>query len=338
MKLTVYRREYPLVFPFRLSYNTYYSRTGILVKIQEGDFSGYGELSLVPYYHKDEAKLYGDLDFISSFLEEIKEDWTPEKLYKEIREEISPDPAVMSSVDCALYDLYGKKTGMPIWEMVTSRPNPSVESSLTITSEDWQEKLDWNWPVLKLKMGFAGDMELLKEVRENYDGPLRVDVNAGWTVEQLIQNIDGLVEAEVEMIEQPLKPGEDDQLKKIDIPLNIFADESVQGIDSFDEMSEFYDGINIKLQKCGGITPALQMIRKAQALNLKLMAGCMTESSIGIGAIAHLASFFDFLDLDGEYLIENDFGNKKFVEKGEIVLSTAPGIGCEFNLHENLVD
>src|SRR5690625_1919603 len=103
-------------------------------------------------------------------------------------------------------------------------------------------------------------------------------------------------------------------------------------------MSEFYDGINIKLQKCGGITPALQMIRKAQALNLKLMAGCMTESSIEIGAIAHLASFFDFLDLEGEYLIENDFGYMKFVEEGEIVVSTAPGIGCELDLHENLVD
>src|SRR5690625_5941295 len=111
-------------------------------------------------------------------------------------------------------------------------------------------------------MGFAGDMELLKEVRENYDGPLRVDVNAGWTVEQLIQNIDGLVEAEVEMIEQPLKPGEDDQLKKIDIPLNIFADESVQGIDSFDEMSERSEEHTSELQSRGHLVCRLLLEKK----------------------------------------------------------------------------
>lgn len=338
MKITVYRREYPLVFPFRLSYNTYYSRTGILVKIQENDFFGYGELSLVPYYHKDESSLEKDLSEISSFLKEVKEEWSPESLYERIKENISPDPAVLSAVDCALYDLFGKKKGLPIWKMVGSQPKSAVESSLTITSEDWEEKLSWDWSVLKLKMGFPGDMELLKEVRDNYDGPLRIDVNAGWTLNQLIENMDELIKAKVEMIEQPLKPGEDDQLKNKEFPLNIFADESVQGIESLDMMAEFYDGINIKLQKCGGITPALQMIRRAQELNLKLMAGCMTESSIGIGAMSHLASFFDFLDLDGEYLIENDFGNKKFVDKGEIVLSTAPGIGHEFNLHKNLVD
>lgn len=332
MKTTVYRREYPLVFPFRLSYSTYYSRTGILVKVQEEDFNGYGELSIVPYYHKDEAKLKEDLDKISSFLEEIKGDWHPEDLYEKILNDFSPDLAVLSAVDCALYDLYGKKNGVPIWEVVKSQPNPSVESSLTITSEDWIEKLNWDWPVLKLKMGFSGDMELLKEVRNNYDGPLRVDVNAGWTLDQLMKNIDKLVEAKVEMIEQPLKPGEDDLLKKLSIPLNIFADESVQDIDSLDKMAEFYDGINIKLQKCGGITPALRMIRKAQELDLKLMAGCMTESSVGIGAMAHLASFFDFLDLDGEYLIDNDFGNEKFIDKGKIVLTPVSGIGCDFNL------
>lgn len=332
MKINVFRKDYPLLFPFKLSYGTYYSRTGILLSVQEGDFTGYGELSLVPYYHKDESRIQDDIDKVAEFLKEEKDEWTPSDLYEKIFTAVHPDPVVQSAIDCALYDLYGKKIGYPIWQVVEGKSSTDVESSLTITIDDWKEKLEWGWSILKLKMGFPGDMELLEEVRRNYDGPLRIDANAGWSIEDLNRNMDGLLRAEVEMVEQPLSPGEDHKLKEQNYPVIFVADESVQNLESLEKIAEYYDGINIKLQKCGGITSALRMIRRAQELDLKLMAGCMTESSVGIGAMAHLSSFFDYLDLDGEYLIKYDFGRTKYVKKGKILLSENPGIGQNFQL------
>lgn len=332
MKVDVFRKEYPLLFPFRLSYGTYYSRTGILLSIREGDFTGYGELSLVPYYHKDESRLLQDIEQISAFLKDQEDGWTPEDLYDSVLSAFRPDLAVLSAFDCALYDLYGKKIQSPVWELAGGRISTKVESSLTITIDDWKEKLEWGWSVLKLKMGFPGDMELLEEVRRYYEGPLRIDANAGWDLEDLDRNMEGLVEAGIEMVEQPLKPGEDHRLKGRNYPLQIFADESLQDLESLDRIAKYYDGINIKLQKCGGITSALRMIERAGDLNMKLMAGCMTESSVGIGAMVHLSSFFDYLDLDGEYLIKYDFGETKYVRKGHILLTDDAGIGQNFDL------
>lgn len=332
MEIEVFRKEYPLIFPFRLSYGTYYSRKGILLSIREGDFTGYGELSLVPYYHKDESKLLRDIEQISAFLKDQEEEWTPEGLYDSILSALRPDLAVLSAFDSALYDLYGKKNHLPIWELAGGRISTKVESSLTITVDDWKEKLDWGWSVLKLKMGFPGDMELLEKIRRYYEGPLRIDANAGWDLEDLDRNMDGLVKAGIEMVEQPLKPGDDHRLKDRNYPLQIFADESLQDLESLDRIAQYYDGINIKLQKCGGITSALRMIRRARELDLKLMAGCMTESSVGIGAMVHLSSFFDYLDLDGEYLIKYDFDETKYIQKGHILLTDAPGIGQNFEL------
>src|SRR5699024_9992397 len=236
MKINVFRKDYPLLFPFKLSYGTYYSRTGILLSVQEGDFTGYGELSLVPYYHKDESRIQDDIDKVAEILKEEKDEWTPSDLYEKIFTAVHPDPVVQSAIDCALYDLYGKKIGYPIWQVVEGKSSTDVESSLTITIDDWKEKLEWGWSILKLKMGFPGDMELLEEVRRNYDGPLRIDANAGWSIEDLNRNMDGLLRAEVEMVEQPLSPGEDHKLKEQNYPVIFVADESVQNLESLEKI------------------------------------------------------------------------------------------------------
>lgn len=332
MKLDFVRKNYPLAFPFKLSYGTYYEREAVLVTIREENHTGYGELSMVPYYGKDFRVILSDLRKSKDFLSDIQSEWTPEDLYLTMANSLRPDPIVLSAIDCALYDLYGKKTGQPVWALTGGRQKVEAVSSLTLTGDDWAQKLDYHWPELKLKMGFEGDMELLEKVREHYSGPLRIDANSGWSVEELEKRVARLEELGVALIEQPVSSSDYGQLAGKQYPIPLAADESLQELEDLERLAGIYQVVNIKLQKSGGITPSLKMIQKARQLGFRLMAGCMTESSVGIGAMAHLASHFDYLDLDGEYLIKNEIGEDKFVKKGKVLLSRKSGLGMEFDL------
>jgi len=313
-----------------LSYGTYYHRSGVIVELTQHERTGYGEMSFVPYYGKDEQAIVARLKEMLNYLEGLTEEWTPWEMYGELMARFQPDAFLMSAIDCALYDLYGKLKDKPIWDLTGGKREISVLSTLTITEDDWKEKLDWNWPVLKLKMGFEGDMDLLGRIREDYDGELRIDANSGWTITGLVERIEDLQKYKIEFVEQPVARQEEHLLNELQLPFLLAADESVQSLHDMEQIAGIYQVVNIKLQKCGGITPALELIRESRRLGLELMAGCMTESSVGIGAMAHLASYFDYLDLDGEYLIKADFGNKKYVEKGKVKLSDNGGLGKEF--------
>lgn len=325
--------KYPLVFPFKLSYGTYHEREGVIVEISLEGEKGYGEMSFVPYYGKKVEVVFEQLEGILAYLKNYSSEWTPWDLYPELVKKFQPDSFVLSAVDCALYDLYGKLQKKPIWQMVGGEEKVSVQSSLTVTQDDWKEKLKWQWPALKLKMGFEGDMELLREIRKVYDGDLRIDANSGWKVSEYEQRINQLVDWNVELVEQPVKMEDEIMLKECISPIPLAADESVQGFDDLERIADIYDVANIKLQKCGGITPALKLIKKCHDLGLRTMAGCMTESSVGIGAMAQLASYFDYLDLDGEHLIKADFGNEKYVVEGQVKLRTGGGLGQDFRVN-----
>lgn len=323
---------YPLVFPFKLSYGTFYHRSSFIIELSQDGCRGYGEMSFVPYYGKDEATILGQLDQILHHLDGIGKEWTPAELYQELSERYQPDAFLMSAVDSALYDLYGKLHNIPVWKLAGGTKAVAAVSSLTITEDDWKAKLDWGWPVLKLKMGFDGDMELLQEIRQHYHGELRIDANSGWTVSGFMDRLSQLEDCKVDLVEQPVSKDNEHALLDLDCAIPLAADESLQGIDDLETIAEIYQVVNIKLQKCGGITPALELIRKSRELGLKLMAGCMTESSVGIGAMANLASFFDYLDIDGEYLIKADFGKEKYVEEGKVKLRGEGGLGQNFDI------
>lgn len=330
MKGRVIRVKYPLVFPFKLSYGTYYHRSGVIVELTEDELAGYGEMSFVPYYGKDEEAVVAQLGDMLSYLKGVKDGWTPWDMYMELTAQFQPDAFLMSAIDCALYDLYGKINDQPVWKITEgSRRIPAV-STLTVTEDDWKEKLDWGWPVLKLKMGFEGDIDLLGRIRQYYDGELRIDANSGWTVTGLEERIDDLIKYRIAIVEQPVARKDQHLLKNLHLPFTLVADESLQSMEDMGQIADTYQVVNIKLQKCGGITPARELIRESRRLGLGLMAGCMTESSVGIGAMAHLASYFDYLDLDGEYLIKADFGNEKYVQQGKVELSHKGGLGKDF--------
>ncbi|MBY5959268.1 dipeptide epimerase [Membranicola marinus] len=323
---------YPLVFPFKLSYGTFYQRSSFIIELRQGEHRGYGEMSFVPYYGKKEAAIEKQLQAILSFLDHFSDGWTPEELHLELSKKLDPDSFLLSAIDCALYDLHGRIHDVPVWKQTGGSLTIPATSSLTITQDDWKTKLNWGWPVLKLKMGFEGDMDLLEEIRYHYHGPLRIDANSGWTVTDFLGRLPQLQTNRVDLVEQPVPREAEYELEGIDTTIPLAADESLQGIGDLESIAKIYQVVNIKLQKCGGITPALALIQKAKRLGLELMAGCMTESSVGIGAMAHLASHFDYLDLDGEYLIRSDFGNEKYVEQGIIKLTEDSGLGKEFEI------
>lgn len=330
MKGRVNRMLYPLVFPFKLSYGTFYEREGLIIELSQDGVKGYGEMSFVPYYGKEEDVIMDQLNRMLLHLEDAGKNWTPWEMFQRLMDEFTPDLFLMSAVDCALYDLYGKLRKLPVWQLVGGNREVTALSSLTITEGDWEEKLSWNWPVLKLKMGFEGDMDLLGDIRQRYSGDLRIDANSGWTLQGLDDRIDRLVGWGIELVEQPLAKKDDELLRGRDFPIPVAADESVQDPADLDKIAEIYQVANLKLQKCGGITPAREMIRRCRELGLELMAGCMTESSVGIGAMAQLGSFFDYLDLDGEYLIQPVLGERRFVTEGVVELRNDPGLGQDF--------
>lgn len=332
MKLSLIRKVYPLKYPFKLSYGTFTERVGYLVKLEEGGYTGWGEMSVVPYYNKDEGIIKKEFEDSGRYLSTVSEDWTPEDLYDEMGAKLPLDPFIRSAVDCALYDLYGKKHGKSTWRLVGGKEKVPVLSSLTITEDDWEEKLDWEWPILKLKMGFRGDIQLLTKIRKKFDGVIRIDANSGWNQENMEKNLAVMKDLEIELIEQPVPKNEDIFLSEFDPGIPFVADESFQGLENLLEMNQRYQVINVKLQKCGGITPALRIIEKAKAMDLKIMAGCMTESSIGIGAICQLAGYFDYLDVDGEYLIDFNFQEALFLNKGFVLLDDKPGMGKNYIL------
>jgi L-alanine-DL-glutamate epimerase-like enolase superfamily enzyme len=187
------------------------------------------------------------------------------------------------------------------------------------------------WPIYKIKVGVPGDVELVAELRKHTDAVFRVDANAGWTLEEALIKIPLLKELRVEFVEQPLAKDNWEEMKVLynQSPLPLIADESCVFEQDVEKCLNHFHGINIKLTKCSGITPALRMITKARELNMKIMIGCMNESTIGSAAIAHLAPLVDYIDMDGPLLLAEDIATGLSYDYGRVGVSDKPGLGIE---------
>jgi L-alanine-DL-glutamate epimerase-like enolase superfamily enzyme len=185
------------------------------------------------------------------------------------------------------------------------------------------------WPIYKVKVGVEGDIEMVAALRKNTNAVLRVDANAGWTLEQALQKIPLLKELDVEMIEQPLAKDNWEGMKILykESTLPLIADESCVAESDVEKCHQYFHGINIKLTKCSGITPARRMITKARELDMKIMIGCMNESSIGTAAIAQLAPLVDYIDMDGPLLLAEDIAKGVGFDFGKIIYTNTPGLG-----------
>ena len=185
------------------------------------------------------------------------------------------------------------------------------------------------WPIYKIKLGTKNDIEIVTELRKHTDAIFRIDANCGWTVEQAIENSFKLKELGVEFLEQPLKADDFEGAKKLykASALPIIADESCIIETDVEKCVGLFHGVNVKLTKCGGLTPGKRMLENAKKLGLKTMVGCMTESAVGISAIAHLLPLLDYVDMDGSLLLKKDIATGITINNGVIFYADENGIG-----------
>ena len=320
---------------FTISKGTFSYRNCLVIQLRQQGKIGLGEATEISYYDIDLNHYIDLLNNNINKLQALQID-TPSNFYQKIKEILGPHPFLLSAFDCAAYDLYGKLQKSPVRDLLPlsqgNEPPPLSTFTLGIdTVEKTIARIKQNpWPFYKIKLGGPHDIEILQAVRKETDALVCVDANGGWTD----QDVDNLLEAchdtNIQFIEQPfpISRAELSCMLKSRTNIPLIADESCQTTEDVSTSAECFDGINIKLMKCGGLTPAIQMIREAQTLGLQIMVGCMTESSIGISAAAQLLPWVDFADLDGALLIKNNFATGVTLNYGQVQLSDAPGLGC----------
>jgi len=335
MEIAVYQFELALRYPFAISRHTYHSIKTMIIAISTGSAIGYGEATTNPYYQITEDKL---LDSFSQAAEYLKDyDFRdPEKLWVDLSPVLKNNSFAQSAIDCAAHDLFYKLKGRSFksrWN-ITYEKYPLTSYTLGIGTIDEIKKkiIDLEWPIYKIKVGGKNDGSLVQEIREFSNAVLCIDANCSWQKDDAQQMTDELLKAGVEFIEQPFKADEYAETfelrQKSDIP--IMADESCRTVEDIEKCAGIFDGINIKLAKCGGLTPALKMVDLARRAGLKIMIGCMTETTVGISAAAQLLPFVDFADLDGPLLLSEDVAMGLTYQKGCVVPGMTNGLGFRF--------
>jgi L-alanine-DL-glutamate epimerase-like enolase superfamily enzyme len=328
MKLTYKTIDLELKHPFRIARSVTKVKNNVIVHIDEG----IGEAAPSQYYGEN-------ADTVTKCLEKLRDQLGDdphqlESILSNLDRQIEGNYSAKAAIDMALHDLVAKRLNIPVYQLLGLDGGKPLTTSYTIgidTLEMMKEKTRGakDFLVYKVKVGVEGDVEMVKAVRDVTDAKIRVDANAGWSADEATDKIDQLKQYEIEFVEQPIDPKDKAGLKRIkeesDIP--IIVDEQMMTSKDIPDFVGCCDGINIKLAKCGGIREALRMIHTARAHGLRVMLGCMVESSVGIAAAAHLGSLADFLDLDGNLLLSNDPYEGLILKKGQYHLTDRPGLG-----------
>ena len=326
MKLHFHKTELHLKETFSIAYGNYDKRDALVVKLSHLGKDGYGECVSINYYGINLEDFVLKLKEIQPRIENQK--IIHPKEFFAFLEQFQLHHFLLSALDCAYWDLFGKLENKSFSDINQLENKTLTESSITISIAEIDEQIrkieNSSWNKFKVKCnGFnLKNTEKLLNLNRN----IALDANASFTKEDclFIQETSGF--QKLMYIEQPLEIGNFGILKNGN-SVNWMADEDCQDITFLEKLKPHYSSINIKLMKCGGLTPALEMITEAKKLGYKIMLGCMTESSIGISAGCALAGLLDFADLDGANLISNDYATGSFVDNGKIILSEKPGLG-----------
>jgi len=331
--------ELPFRYPFTISRGTKTHQPALIVELEFRGKNGYGEAPAITYYNIPVEKMVEDLERKKIFVEKFA--YTdPERYWHYLHHIFPQNPFLVCALDMASWDLYGKLRGKSLhqlWNLEISQA-PICDYTIGIdTVEKMVAKMhEKPWPVYKIKVGVEGDVELVAALRKHTDAVFRVDANAGWTLEEALVKIPQLKELGVELVEQPLAKNDLQGMKQLfeQSPLPLLADESCVAEADVDACNGLFHGINIKLTKCSGITPALRMIKRARELNLRVMLGCMNESTIGSAALAQLAPLADYMDMDGPLLLAEDIAAGLQYEAGRVTVSGAAGLGITTTLFD----
>lgn len=334
LKLSFKPNELKLRHAFNLARNSRTTTPDVLVQLEYDGIVGYGEASMPPYLCESiesVTKFLGNLD-----LGQFNDPFRIEEILSYVDGTAPDNRAAKASVDIALHDLLGKIMGQPWYKIWGLSPEKTPNTSFTIgidKADVVRQKVDEAAPykVIKVKMGLDNDKELVEIIRSKTDKPLCVDANQGWTdKEKALDMCHWLKERGCMFVEQPFDKKMIDETAWLRerSPLPIIADEFCQRIPDVMRAYQVYDGINIKLMKSTGLHEAYKMAVLAKSLGMKLMIGCMTETSCAISAAAQLAPMADWVDLDGNLLIANDSFDGVKVVDGKITLTDKPGIGA----------
>lgn len=322
----------PFRYPFRISKGSKTEQTALLVELEYMGCKGYGEAPAISYYNIPVEKMIEDLEARKNFVEKFA--FTgPERYWHYLHHLFPANPFLVCALDMAAWDLYGKLKRKPLYELWNLDFSNAPVTDYTIgidTVEGMLAKMkEKSWPIYKIKVGTPDDIELVTALRKHTDAVFRVDANAGWTLEEAMKKIPLLRDLGVELIEQPLAKDDWEAMKILfqASPLPLIADESCVQEADVARCAGHFHGINIKLTKCSGITPALRMIEDARQRNLKVMLGCMNESTIGSAAIGQMLPLLDYADMDGPLLLKEDLATGVDYDFGKVILSDQPGLG-----------
>lgn len=334
MRLSIYTYELELAQAFQITHETRTTQPTLIVALSEGGRVGYGEATATRYYGLEVHQMKAVLERLRPLIESTPLDH-PDQYWEALYPHLRDHPFELCALDVAANDLWARRLGRPLYELWGLDPRRGPLTNYTIgidRIEAMQAKIrETPWPLYKVKLGTGDDLRIVRALRAVTDAPFRVDANTAWTARQTIDYAPQLAALGVEFIEQPLPPDDRAGMKAVfaDSVLPVIADESCQGEADVEACRGLFHGINIKLMKCGGLTPARRMITRARALGMQVMVGCMTESSVGISAIAQLNPLLDYVDMDGALLLRQDIASGVHLEAGRVHYPDRPGTGAE---------
>jgi L-alanine-DL-glutamate epimerase-like enolase superfamily enzyme len=310
-------------------------RRNVLVRLTHDGIEGLGEAAPNPRYGEDRGSVLEALDLLAPLLGDDPS--RLEEILDRLEESLPGNRSAKAAIDIALHDWVGRRRGTPLHRMLGADPRAAPPTSFSIGIDTEPAMLERareaaGFRILKIKVGRDGGRAIVEAIRRITDKPIYVDANESWQdaprAVQLIRWMEGMG---VALVEQPLPAADLEGAKHVRdrVEMPIFADEACVTPDDLQALSAAYDGVNVKVQKSGGLRAARRMIDEARTLKMQVMIGCMIETSVGITAAAHLCPLADHVDLDGNLLISNDPFRGAVVRDGRLVLPDRPGLGLE---------
>jgi len=336
MKVNYRAINLPFKYPFTISKGTKTHQPSLIVELDFNGVKGYGEAPAISYYNIPVEKMIADLESKKMMVEKYAL-MDAERYWHYLHHLFPQNPFLVCALDMAAWDIIGKLRQMPLYQYWNTSFAHAPVTDYTIgidTIEKMLEKLlEKPWPVYKIKLGTREDIKIIEALRKHTDAVFRVDANAGWQLQEALEIIPVLKELGVELVEQPLAKDNWEGMKVLyeKSVLPLFADEACVSEKDVEPCAAHFHGINIKLTKCSGITPARRMIQRARELNLQIMIGCMNETTVGSAAIAQLAPQADCIDMDGPLLLAEDIATGIEYDFGKYTLSGKPGLGITVN-------
>ncbi len=334
MRLRLHPFNLTLKHTFTISRLSRDVQPSLIVELEQDGIRGFGEATANSYYDITVASMTEVLKKLQSKIEAYTLN-NPEDFWAYLHDDLAAHPFVQCALDVAAHDLWAKQRKQPLyaaWGLSLSDNLPITNYTIGIASIDRMlaKMHAMPWPIYKIKLGTKQDLEIIRALRARTDAVFRVDANCAWSVQQTIDYSHALKELNVEFIEQPLAAEDLDKMPEVyaKSALPLAADENCRVASDVARCAGKFHIINIKLMKCGGLTPARRMIAEARQLGIQVMVGCMTESSVGISAIAHLLPLLDYVDMDGALLLKDEPARGVEIRDGKVYFSGVSGTGA----------